>query len=90
MSLKIKQKVQKPKGYRFDSVVIGVNQNTVGQTRVCAQIDATEYRQKLDLWFANGWISVNDESMRLELYKMVSNCDGMIHIFAEDQLENRP
>jgi hypothetical protein len=87
--LKVGDSVRKPKGYRFDSVVIGVNKTTEGKIRIDAQIDASEFRKRLDFLIGAGLIEVSNEAIKAELYQMVSNCDGMIHIFSLEQLEKR-
>ena len=83
----IKSPVQKPKGYRFDGVVIGhATTIPMEQLRYSVQIDASKSRAYVELIASE--YDIPDE-IRDELTRMVSNCDGMIHIFSEDQLELR-
>lgn len=86
MRFSVGDMVRKVKGYRFDGVVVGAYYNTAGQPRYSVQVDASDARRKVEE-MANACSFT--EEMLVELSQMVSNCDGMIHIFAEDQLENR-
>lgn len=83
MKFKIGDKVRKVSGYRYDGVVIGAYITTIGQTRYSVQIDAREQR-RLVMEMSEA-CSFTDE-MTEQLVRWVSNCDGMIHIFSEDQL----
>lgn len=38
MKFKIGDKVQKPKGYKFDGIVVAVFHNTVGEVRIVAEL----------------------------------------------------
>lgn len=51
---KVGDRVRKPKGYAFDSIVIGVFENTKGETRIAAELEF------------NGMIHIFNES-QLEL-----------------------
>lgn len=86
MRFKLGDKVRKVSGYRYDGVVIGAYITTVGQIRYSVQIDAREQR-RLVVEMSEA-CSFTDE-MTEQLVRWVSNCDGMIHIFTEDQLEAR-
>lgn len=86
MKFKVGNKVRKVSGYRFDGTVIAAFKNTVGQIRYSVQVDATEARRLVQ--------EMSDacsftEEMTEQLTRWVSNCDGMIHIFSEEQLALR-
>lgn len=79
-------RVQKAKGYRYDGVVIGASQTTKGETRYDVQVDSTTGIKRL---------RELDDKYRFtetefgELYDLIDNCSGMIHIFSEEQLTSQ-
>ena len=77
------QKAVKNKGYQFDSTVLGIVKNTSGDDRVIAQIDTTE-AEKFVHELRDKYSIGNDDFAALLRY--ITNCDGMIHIFAPEQL----
>ena len=36
---KIGDKIQKPKGYKFDGIIVAIFQNTAGETRIVAELE---------------------------------------------------
>ena len=84
MKFKRLEEVRKPKGYNFDSTVLGTVQTTEGSNRVIAQID-TKVAEVRTIDILNE-LGANDEQLR-EVLAYVGNANGLIHIFSEGQLE---
>lgn len=78
------EKVYKPKGYQFDGKRLGTVVTTESEDREIVQIDATEAREYVNQLYIE---NVLTKEQYEKVYRYVSNCHGMIHIFAPQQIE---
>lgn len=79
----IGQRVKKNKGYIFKGIVRSVYEVDAG-IRYDVQVDAQDAIKLVEYLAEKYHIGMQDV---LNLHDWIMNCDGMIHIFAEEQLE---
>lgn len=79
----IKDRVEKTLGYIFRGIVVSRYQ-VKGGNRYDVQVDAEPALQEIEILQEK--YDIKDEDLTL-LKNWVMNCQGMIHIFAESQLQ---
>lgn len=81
--------VKKSKGYTFVGVV-RARYEVAGGRRYDLQVDKEIFADEIRTMISTGAVVIKHSSNEIEeaLIEYTSNCDGMIHIFAEEQLEH--
>lgn len=85
MKFKEGDKVKKAKGYSFIGVVRSAY-TVDGGNRYDVQVDGKASVARLYKLLEEGAITIKSAKTLIELEELLMNCDGMIHIFAEEQL----
>lgn len=83
---RIGDRVCKVKGYSFVGVVVG-RYRVEGGVRYDVQVQAQHSIDRLYALMNDQKIKMTSAKALMEVEAMISNCDGMIHIFAEEQLK---
>ena len=86
MKFKTGDKVQKSKGYKFNGVVVS-GYVVEGGERYDVQVDGQDAIRDLRRMIAKEDVQVNSHKAQHDLEELLMNCDGMIHIFSDKQLE---
>ncbi len=87
MKFKAGDRVRKVKGYKFEGIIMSAYTLPDDEIRYDVRVDCTRALADLDE-MARAYSFPQEITDRLGNY--IGNCHGMIHIFAEEQLEIDP